>query len=416
MNTRWMKIGKYLMLQIKRLFRFLPTTFAVTMILCGATALVGVGIVSEKMSGEEQKTIEVAIVGDITDSYLGFGITALKQLDPSRFAIEIHDMNEKEARQKMMERELTTYFVVPDGFVDSVVNGANDTIDYYVRSGQAGLSSMLMVEFAEIVSDYIVISQSAIYGMQDFCREHELYDIFWEATDELNLQYINFILSRTDISEVELLGVSNQLSTQGYYICGLTILFVMIWGVNGCSFFVKCDRALERLLAATGQGAFGQVLCEYVAHLLFVSVNFLGIAVIIGILCEFVAVSTKEWSQIDFGQVMTFAVQLLPAIAMLASLAFLGYELVSNIISGMLLQFMGAFVLGYLCGCFYPSSFFPESVQQIGAVLPTGIAMQYASQCMRFEFHIGTVFLLICYWILFLLFTAAVRHKKLAQV
>ena len=138
-------------------------------------------------------------------------------------------LEEEEARKALLAGELTAYLVVPEGFVDSVGRGENYSIKYYAANGQAGIGTMLMHELAMIISELITKSQSGIYGMQSICKEYGYHDIYWTATNDINMQYINLLLNRPQLFEVEILGVSNHLSTVGYYICGFTVLFLMIF-------------------------------------------------------------------------------------------------------------------------------------------------------------------------------------------
>ena len=52
------------------------------------------------------------------------------------------------------------------------------------------------------------------------------------------------------------------------------------------------------------------------------------------------------------------------------------YELSNDGISAPILQFLNAIVQGYICGCFYPISFFPEQVRVFTSHLPVGAAVR----------------------------------------
>ena len=410
------KTGKYLEVQIKRVLRFFPTVLLITLLMGVAVALVGGQILAEKLSGEKQKKLAIGVVGDTSDSYLGIGIYALKQLDSSRFAMELLEMDEAQAKRQLLAGELNAYLVVPDGFVDSVVSGENKSIACYTGTGQAGLGVMAVREFAQVVSELVVKSQNGIYGMQSIGREYGLeQDRYWDATNELNLKYIDFVLSRTDIYELETLGVSQGLSTQGYYVCGFVVLFLLIWGVNGCPLFVRRDMSMANLLAADGRGPLVQVLCEYAAYLLMMAASLLCVAALLGGTSEFLELSIPEWKEIDFSVIFSFAVKLLPVTAMLTAMALLGHELVTDCVSGVLLQFFVAIVFGYLSGCLYPSSFFPQVVQRIGAILPSGVAVEYGARCMKEASVWSALLPTLIYLLLFLAGTWMLRRRKLQK-
>lgn len=415
MDINWKKPLQYLRLQIKRVVRAIPSVFVLTLLLLLVVAAFGAAVLSDQASDEKMIKVETGIVGDASESYLGIGIMALQQLDSVRFSVNMKEYEKEEAVAALAAGEISAFCEIPDGFVESVVSGENMQVTCYTSNGQLGLSTMLIKEVLSSVSEMIIQSQNAIYSLQDICLEYGLEDLLWPATEEINIRYINLIINRDQVYEMEILGIADQLSMVAYYICGLIVLFFLIWGVNGCPLFVRRDMSLAKLLSANGRGVISQVLCEYVAYLLLMVISFLGIAVLLGGACEFQELSFDEWSTIDFGVVMSFAIRLLPVAAMLTAMAMLGHELVSNIISGMLLQFLLAIVMGYLSGCFYPSSFLPEVIQLLGRILPSGVAMAYASSCIRDVLQVGNVLAVSGYLVVFIAGTALLRHRKLAR-
>ncbi|MBE5883062.1 MAG: ABC transporter permease [Lachnospiraceae bacterium] len=409
------KLLKYLILQCKRILHAVPAVLVISLLLAVVVGLLGAGMISKDASDEKMLKLEVGIVGDVSDSYLGFGIMAIRQLDSVRFAVNFEEMSRQEAEAALVSGDIDAFCVIPDGFVDSIVSGDNMQITCYSSNGQLGLGTMVLQEILQAVSEMVVQSQGAIYSMQTICREHGLDNILWEATDELNLEYISFIINRDQIYDLKLLGISDQLSMVGYYICGIAVLFFLIWGVNGCPLFVRRDMSLAKLLAANGRGAISQVLCEYIAYLLLMTISFLGLVVLAGGICEGLDLSFDEWKRIDFEVVLSFAIRLLPAAAMLTAMALLGHELVSNAISGMLLQFLGAMVMGYLSGCLYPRTFLPEAMQILGEMLPSGVALTYASGCMREVYQVGNILCMLGYTCVFIVLTIALRYRKLLR-
>lgn len=386
-----------------------------TIILVASVALIAKGLLTDKLSEDSRKKVEVGICGDLSDSYLGIGVLAVQQLDSSRFAINFHTLEEEEAREMLLDGKLTAYLVIPEGFVDSVVSGENFSVRYYTANSQMGMGTMLMNELANIISELVTKSQSSIYGMQNLCEDYGRYDIYWDATNELNLEYIDIILSRQLLFDVDILGVSNDLSLQGYYICGFAVLFFMIFGINGCPIFVRKDMSLARLMSAGGVGSLYQVLVEFVAYLVMVSVCMLSVFLVLAGVCQFTDFVIPEWRSVDFATVFSFGVALMPAIFMLTAMALLGHELSGNIVSGMLIQFLATVSMGYVCGCFYPASFFPEGIQMVGRLLPPGVAMKYASQCMTDEVSTLTVLGMLFYMVLFVVLTWFLRQRKLEQ-
>ena len=288
-------------------------------------------------------------------------------------------------------------------------------ITYVTATGSRSINSVLMDEIVESVSELITKSQSGIFGMQTALIEEKETDRFWELTDDLNIYYIQHILNRSDFFEVELLGYSNQLSFFGYYVCSMIMLFLLLWGMNGSYLFIKKDLSLARVLASKRVPAFLQVADEYLAYLVLIILSLLcvGGTVLMGTELEYIKI--PEWEGVMMYEKWTFLLQLLPVTAMIAALQLLLYEFVSGVISGVLLQFLTAICLGYLSGCFYPISFFPERIQQAARLLPTGIGNRYIG--LRFMGQSAGIELvaLLLYAIVFLLGAMLVREIKIRK-
>ena len=98
---------------------------------------------------------------------------------------------------------------------------------------------------------------------------------------------------------------------------------------------------------------------------------------------------------------MVRGVRLVSGLALLipvagALLYFLS-QCVRSLISGTILALLCAIGLGYISGCFYPISFFPEGIQRLAAILPTGILMEYMQRALLGEPG-GRLILLSCVW------------------
>jgi len=92
------------------------------------------------------------------------------------------------------------------------------------------------------------------------------------------------------------------------------------------------------------------------------------------------------------------------------------YELASDLVSGVLLQFFGTLALCFICGCLYPITFFPDSVQKIAAFLPVGLARMQLADCILLKHTLQTTLALLGYGCLFALCAALVRKYKVAGV
>lgn len=403
----------YFQTQVKRALKVCPAVIFATFLLCGSVCLVLGLFLETDASKENKQKMQIGVVGDISDSYLGFGIYALQHLDSSRFAIDFHNMSEEEARSRMESGELSAYVRIPDGFVDSVVNGENKPLTYVVSNGQTGVGAVIMNELVDTISGLITESQNAIYGMQKFMLDNETEADFWEATDELNIRYIDFILNRTDLYRLETVGISKDLSMAGYYLCGVLILFFLLWGISGCTLFAQKDKSLSKLLASKGRGADVQVFGEYLAYLLLMLLSLVGVAAVLVLAVCLTGFTVPEWEKAKLSESVIFILKQIPVALAISAFQFFLYELSDGIVGVVILQFLSAVCLGYLSGCLYPLNFFPESIQRLAAVLPTGAALSYADKTLLKRHAAGETILLLLYFTIFIGLSVLIRNRRL---
>ena len=102
-----------------------------------------------------------------------------------------------------------------------------------------------------------------------------------------------------------------------------------------------------------------------------------------------------------------------PAAAMISSMQLFLYECVEGTVSGVLLQFVAAISISYISGYFYPSGFFPATVQKIALALPGGAAFSYAKRAFAGEVTSGYLLPVLGYTVLFTVLCAVVRKIRL---
>lgn len=105
----------------------------------------------------------------------------------------------------------------------------------------------------------------------------------------------------------------------------------------------------------------------------------------------------------------------MPVTAMFAALQFLLYELVTCVVSGLLLQFVCGIGMGYLSGFFYPAAFFPDAIKRIGSILPTGVALQYVDSSVAEEGALTGGFGVLLYLAVFLALSVLVRKCRIQR-
>ncbi len=404
----------YSIVQIKRVIRVMPKSMGITLILGCFIVLMATVFVYSQEHSEEKTKVSIGLVGDLEESYLGFGIRAIKALDSSRFAIDFIELEEQEAIRKVEQGQLQSYIKVPEGFLEAIRRGKLEPLVYVSPMGNQMLSGMIVNEVVKSVSSLMKDTQNAVFAMQDYIKERGPLQEYSTHTNAISVRYLDFILARPSVFELKELGVSgSQLSIEAYYVCGFSILFLLLWGMIGCLVFIKRDMTLVKVLQAKGQKAITQVVGEWIAYLILMlgNIGMLFLLFIIG--ANSMNFMLLEWNNSIISEIIRYAICFIPVVFLISSFQLFLFEVSSDFVSGILLQFLCAIGLGYLSGCFYPISFFPKSIEMLSYVLPTKIAIDYLSQIILSQPSILLFVLVIGYTGIFFLLTVLLRHKKL---
>lgn len=412
--------------QLKKMWKLFPYVFCVTIVTCLCVGALGWFYMKSNREGE-QKIYGVAVVGNLEDSYLGFGLQAIRTLDDSKYVIDFQPMNEEEAKAAFLADRVVGILFIPDGLVDSFVYGRNDVrIRYVVSDGQKGLTNILMEEFAKIASALIIHSQAGVFAMQEVLWQEGNREQLDAATVDLNLKYINMVLSRTDLCDVKELGISNGLSIAGYLGCGLVLFLFVIMGITYGPGFSGRKVSLMRIYKAKGLSVPVQTAGEYLTYFLSVFSCTAGIAVLVSVgllLLKAFPDSRTEDSylfaeiveELSAGELFGSFLKMIPVLLMITAMQFLFYELVSGVVSSVLIQFILGLGMCYLSGCFYPAGFFPAGVRLAGELLPTGFALKYMAGSILEEISAAAILGMLVYFGIFAALACLARSKKIRR-
>ncbi len=403
---------KYFRLQFKSIMKVFPTILVITVItLLSVALLCGLALKKDSDSSDKQK-ISVAIVGSLENTYLDIGFYALKNLDSSRFYFEFLELDEEEAIKKLQAREISGYLRIPDDFVKSIARGENKPAEYITLNTPDNFGTILTEEVTMMISDMLTHSQVGMYSMQDVARKYNKKDL-GKNIDNLTVNYVNYIFNRQTVYNLSLTGLPNSLSLGGYYICGLFMLFILLWGISCNRIFASKNLAFSRVLKVSGVSSGKQIICEYGAYLSVTIITMLLFSLIFGVVTQFVKLPVRELEGISIVDPIFFVVATIPVVAMVLMMQFAFYEMIPNKVGSVLMQFILAIGLGYISGCFYPNYFFPESVQVFAGYLPVGVGFSFLRKVMSGVFPVTELVLLIAYGVAFLLIAIKVRNYRM---
>lgn len=406
---------KYLSMQIKRVCRAFPAILLTALILAGALGLLAYLQTVSASESEENQKITLALVGDTDDSYLGLGIDLLRAMDSSRFTCTLIEMSEEDAVDALERQEIYGYLRIPDNFIESVVYGENAKVTYVAGTSQYGIGVLLARELADCVSTLLTETQSGIYAFRSFSEQQGADGDLWSDIYDMNMRYFQYVLPRAELYDIDTPDSSPVISVQGYYVCAALLMFSLFLGASGGSLFIRGDYSLHRMLAVRGTGAVQQVLAEYVSCCFLLFLNYVVMA------SAFLLFFTGEENLVPEleGASGIYLVRLVISFSLLlpaaGALLYFLFQCARSLISGMILTFLCVIGLGYISGCFYPLSFFPEEIQRAASVLPTGILMEYMQDVLLGRSSGLPVLLSVVWIVLFVACACLIRRRRISR-
>ncbi len=405
-----MKKGMYFKLKLRRAMKLYPKIMLITILLVFGLILSCALLINKNDSREVKQKIRVGIVGNTTDTYLGIGVDVLTNIDVSRFSIDFVDLDEETAKSELNSGKLSGYLRIPDDFVDSIIVGKNIPLVYVTDDSPTGFGSIMMEEIGDVISKLITKSQDAIFGVEIIAKDHGKTENLNYKINRLNLEYIDNILNRSKIYETEYMGVSDRLSLGGYLVCGILMLFLLLFGIVCNSLLSKKDRSFDILLNSKGQSVTSQVVSEIISYFLVIFVTFMIFAVLSGTILQYVTLDIPELDNAMLFDYVGYIFKIIPVLLMISAMHVLFYDFVSGEVGTILFQFVFALGTGYISGCFYPGYFFSLSVQKIAECLPTGAGLSYLKQSMSHRLSKESFIFVAVYAVLFVV--AAVLMRK----
>jgi len=284
----------YLRLQLKRTGKLVPFVAVITLLILACVYLLGGMIADFDENGEHRQKMTIGVVGETDDPYVNLAVTALKNMDSSRFSINFERTEEENAKRLVKAGKMNAYVVIPEGFVEAALYGRNEPITYVTTDGAIGIGALVMDEVAGAVSDMVLESQNSVYAMQRYFREEGAEGDINLLTEKISERYLIKILGRERLYEMNTVGYASGVSFIGYYVCGIAVLFLLLWGMSCSPLFINRDTSLTAVLASRGQKVWKQVAAEYLAYFLLMTVSVLCVAVIAAAALEFTGYTLPE--------------------------------------------------------------------------------------------------------------------------
>lgn len=392
----------YLLIQIKRLFRVLPMALLFNFLtiagICGIFAL-KIGT-----TNKSQSRIGVGIVGSIENKYMKLGVEMLNNMDASRFSIKFINMDETAAKKSLKAGEIIGYFKIDKDFIEALEKGENRPVEY-ISSG-AGMISALSKEVASVFSTLLVNSKRAIYATDNYLIDHPQVYNRERANTEFNIELLKNVMSRGRIYDVKSIDTVSGLSDADNYICGMSVLFMMLTGLGLGGLLSDKNESLLRVLKSRGLSYGDSLIADMFVISLYI---ILTVLIFTGGMALTGAILPGNH---NFVNLFEYCKDIVFLSVMFASMHLFIYEIIYKRVVAVLAELLLSISLGYIGGCIYPISFFPDIIRKLSIFLPSGAGIQVLSDGMGYSVDIFCFIIILLYSILFIGGVYALRNKR----
>lgn len=396
----------YLKLQCKRILRLLPGAAALMLaLLLGLVTLAGQ--FARQNEQENSEKIRFAICGDVGDSILQMGLSALRAFDESRFAMDILEMPLDVAEHALEQGEIAAYVIVPEDFVDAAQHGELLPIEFVTSLDAQGMVMLFKTEITDAVSRILISAQRSIFGghaAMESVGETErsgwyLYEYAFENGE--------YVALRNYASETKHVGIGGAPDFGTYLACGISVIFLCLCCLCFAPAMILRRTGLHRMLTARGHSGLRLSLCDWLSLALGLTLLTL---IAVGIPLVFGA------GRLGLALPPGLILYALPVILTVSAFSYFLYSLAGDLVSGVLLQFLGVLCLCFISGCMYPGFFFPEAVQKLGDWLPMGICRRWLSGCFTGKTELGLLGLMLSLSAAAIFGGAALRIRRIRDI
>ncbi len=401
----------YIYLQIKRVMKVLPTFLLVVLILLLSLAAVFVTVSSANQAETVGIKTKIAYTGNIEGTYLETGLNVIKEMDSTQYTIEFVEMDKEEAFDAVRKMEVAACAIIPDNFAAEAWRGNILPITYVTVNDPSGLTPFFKDEVTKIISDALVEGLRCTYATQSLVYQYVDYDTSWERMNEMNIEYMDVLLNRDKIYTVKNSGLRNDMGFAEYLFCGISVLLLFLTALPFSLLFVRQDHSLQKLLSSRRIGSIKQITAELLS--VFTGLFILFVCILIPVIIIVLFFNTPISTILPPASLLRTLLWGIPVILLISSMSLLIFELTDNLISGVLYHFFLTLSLCYISGCLYPIFAFPEIIQKIARLLPTGIARDVLGGALTGNSSYLSLMGLLIYSLIFYALTIIVRSRKI---
>lgn len=378
----------YFQLEIKRKIKLLPHIILGTIVLslvAGAIVFCAGKMLNAKNKVSEKRQL---VFSSQDDSELTKLVVSILSKSPSLTNVcNVIETDYTEALELAQQENTIASVIIPEDFMESLLNGTNDSIDIYFSSTRS-IFTLIITELTKAAQTTLQAAQAGVYTLHDYYVLQDAAEYEDAANEELNLIYLTKAFSRDKFFHRHKLTATGNLSIQNYYFASALMLVLLLLG---CVFILKAkdtDRLILMKLKQNGIGFVSQMFAHVISiFLVLYPIFVLGNAGMF-ILCKYtdIALTIRPAHIFTDGFVITLCCS--------AIICFIS-NIFMNKYSAILLHFIFVMASSFVTGAFIPSVFLPDSLRSLARCLPTTYLFKTIGNVLSGEVIIDNILKLI---------------------
>lgn len=352
---------EYLRLELKRTIKSIPYFLAGAIVLVLLAGTIAFSASKMLYGSQVIGKIKVGVVLPEDDKLATMALSMVSSLDSVESLCEFQYVKEKEGTELLKKGAVFALLKVPEGMVQSIMDGTN-TPATVIFSKNAGLEASVFKELTTAGASILATSQAGIYAADEFLLRHGKEMSIPQAEKELNQLFLKYALTRENYFKTQKVSASGDVPVPVFYAISAAVLVLLLLGIPAAPLLKPYGLAMEQKLGLLGIGRWKRTA----ARTLSMMVLLLLVSVIPFVWCMAKGFILKEPASV--------LLWLLVCLSASGFILFL-YELSGSTTAGILLVFFAATVMLFLSGGFVPGVFLPESLECIGAALPSAFLM-----------------------------------------
>ncbi len=377
----------YFKICFKKTIYYLPAFLAgsILILLLAGGAL---HICLSRTAGASLINIRVGIVASPDEPMLDWIMDILQEMKSTTASCEFKLMSEEDADSALRSGEISTAFIIPENYIHSLMVGENSPVIIRYHKDSVDIASFLIRQLTEAASSYIISTEAAIYSMQDYYAINGIEPLYDDAK-ALNLIFLDEVIKRDHMIKSTKSYSALDLPLALYYTLAFLVLWIFMSGLCACRMCGGMPGSLMRRVScrmpspslhssgmSAGSRSYGplpiatQTLLRFLSFIVVMCGFYLLITPLIAL--DFSPIAKTNWSDS-----VLVLIRFLPAVICAEAFIFTIYTWFSQVNVGIMFLSFFTLACGFVCGCFHPMQYLPESFDTVSKVLPMRGMMEY---------------------------------------